>query len=96
MHVVSTPILLDFARDATDRRRKIEGETRFRDGHHRMNDRVVGVCIAGRIGVTTMKTFLAGVALAIAVASVSQAFALPYCPNGMWKHGHYVCTTYDQ
>jgi hypothetical protein len=52
--------------------------------------------MAGRIGVTTMKTFLAGVAFAIAVAFVSQAFAFPYCPNGMWKHGHYVCTTYDQ
>jgi hypothetical protein len=45
---------------------------------------------------TTMKTFLAGVAFVIAVAFVSQAFALPYCPNGMWKHGHYVCATYDQ
>ncbi len=35
-----------------------------------------------------MKTFLAGVAFAIAVGFTSQASALPYCPHGTW-HGHY-------
>jgi hypothetical protein len=41
-----------------------------------------------------MKTILAGVAFAIAVAFASQAFALP-C--SMSWHGHYyVCTNYDE
>jgi hypothetical protein len=41
-----------------------------------------------------MKTFLAGVAFAIAVAFASQAFALPNCANATW-HGHYyTCATY--
>jgi hypothetical protein len=40
-----------------------------------------------------MKTLLAGIALAIAMAFTSQAFAadIPDCPNGIWKNGHYVC-----
>jgi hypothetical protein len=43
-----------------------------------------------------MKTLVAGVAFAIAVAFATQASALPYCPHGMWQHGHYHCATYDQ
>jgi hypothetical protein len=43
-----------------------------------------------------MKTLLAGIAFAIAVAFTSQAFALPYCPNGT-SHGHYyVCSNFDE
>jgi hypothetical protein len=40
-----------------------------------------------------MRTLLAFIAFAIAMAFTSQAFAtdLPDCPNGAWKHGHYVC-----
>ena len=41
-----------------------------------------------------MKTFLAGVAFAIAVAFTSQAFALPNCPNATWQGHYYVCATY--
>lgn len=40
-----------------------------------------------------MKTLLAGIAFALAMAFTSQAFAtdLPDCPKGAWKQGHYVC-----
>ena len=40
-----------------------------------------------------MKTLLAGIAFAIAMAFTAQAFAtdLPDCSKGAWKHGHYVC-----
>jgi hypothetical protein len=40
-----------------------------------------------------MKTLLVGIAFAIGLLFSSQAFAmdLPDCPNGAWKHGHYVC-----
>ena len=42
-----------------------------------------------------MKTFLAGVAFAIAVAFASQASAIPYCSKT--SHGnYYVCATYDE
>jgi hypothetical protein len=42
-----------------------------------------------------MKTFLAGVVLAIAVTFASQASALPWCTNGTW-HGHYyVCADFE-
>ena len=51
---------------------------------------------SSEIGELTMKTLVAGVAFAIAVAFATQASALPYCPHGMWQHGHYVCATYDQ
>ena len=43
-----------------------------------------------------MKTFLACVALAITVAFASQAFALPYCPNGTWQNGKFVCGPYEK
>jgi len=50
----------------------------------------------GKFGETTMKTLLAGIAFLMAMAFASQAFALPYCPNGTW-HGHYyVCASYDE
>jgi hypothetical protein len=43
-----------------------------------------------------MKTLAVGVAFAIGMVFASQAFALPYCPNGTW-HGHYyVCASYDE
>jgi hypothetical protein len=40
-----------------------------------------------------MKTLLACIAFALAMAFTSQAFAtdLPDCPKGAWKQGHYVC-----
>jgi hypothetical protein len=79
-------------REAAD---DLEEKTRFRDGDHRMNDRFVSYA-CGEIRVTTMKTLLAGIAFAIGMVFASQAFALPYCPHGMWQHGHYVCATYDQ
>jgi hypothetical protein len=43
-----------------------------------------------------MKTLLVGIAFAIGMFFSSQAFALPYCPNSTWQHGHYVCTSYDE
>jgi hypothetical protein len=43
-----------------------------------------------------MKTLLAGIAFAIAVAVASQAFAVPYCPNGSWQNGQFICVSYDQ
>ena len=44
-----------------------------------------------------MKTLLTGIALAIAMVSASQAFALPNCPNGNWEHDwHHICANYDQ
>jgi hypothetical protein len=64
----------------------------FSDGHHRMNDRVVGLCIQGKLGRSAMKTLLVGIAFAIGMVFASQAFALPYCPT----HGHYVCSDFDQ
>jgi peroxiredoxin len=48
------------------------------------------------IGETTMKTVLAGLAFAIALAFASQASALPYCANSTWQHGHYSCANYDE
>jgi hypothetical protein len=42
-----------------------------------------------------MKTLLAGIAFAIALAFTSQAFALPYCQNSA-GHGHYVCANFDE
>jgi hypothetical protein len=42
-----------------------------------------------------MKTLLAGIALAIAMLSASEAFALPYCTGGTFTDGHYVCTSLD-
>ena len=44
------------------------------------------------IGKRTMKTLLAGVAFAIAVAFSSQAFAFPYCTKITWHGDYYVCT----
>ena len=40
-----------------------------------------------------MKTLLACIAFALAMAFTSQAFAtdLPDCPKGAWKQEHYVC-----
>ena len=43
-----------------------------------------------------MKTLLVGIAFAIGMVFASQAFALPYCPHGMWNHGHYNCAHYDK
>ena len=43
-----------------------------------------------------MKTLLLGIIFVIGMAFASQAFALPYCPNGAWQYGHYVCATYDE
>ena len=44
------------------------------------------------IGKRTMKTLLAGVAFAIAVAFSSQASAFPYCTKITWHGNYYVCT----
>ena len=44
------------------------------------------------IGKRTMKTLLAGVAFAIAVAFSSQASAFPYCTKITWHGDYYVCT----
>jgi hypothetical protein len=38
-----------------------------------------------------MKTLLVGIAFAIAMVFTSQAFALPYCPNGTWQNGQFTC-----
>ena len=46
----------------------------------------------GKTGETTMKTLLAGVAFAIAVAFASQASALP-CK---WNGHYYVCQDYPE
>ena len=43
-----------------------------------------------------MKTVLAGIAFAIALAFASQASAHPYCGNSTWQHGHYSCANYDE
>ena len=45
-----------------------------------------------QIGKRTMKTLLAGVAFAIAVAFSSQASAFPYCTKITWHGNYYVCT----
>ena len=50
----------------------------------------------GNMGRPPMKTLLVGIAFAIGVVFASQAFALPYCPNSTWQHGHYVCASYDE
>jgi hypothetical protein len=71
-------------------------KARFSDEHHRRNQGIAPLYGVGKIGETVMKTFLAGVAFAIAVAFTSQAFALPYCPNGTWPHGHYMCANFDE
>ena len=44
------------------------------------------------IGKSKMKTLLAGVAFAIAVAFASQASAFPYCTKITWHGDYYVCT----
>jgi hypothetical protein len=48
------------------------------------------------LGRRLMKTLLAGIAFAIALAFTSQAFALPYCANSNGQHGHYGCASYDE
>ena len=68
-------------------------KTLFRDGHHRMNDRVVGLCMQGKLGRSAMKTLLMGIAFAIGMVFASQAFALP-C-HGTWQNGHYVCADFE-
>jgi hypothetical protein len=75
--------------------RDLDEKTLFRDGHHRMNDRVVGLCVREKLGRSAMKTLLAGTAFAIGIVFASQAFALP-CPKGMWQGGHYVCADFDE
>ena len=43
-----------------------------------------------------MKTLLTGVAFALTIFFTSQAFAMPYCPNGgTLKNGHFVCVDMD-
>jgi hypothetical protein len=71
------------------------GKSRFRDRHHRMNDRAVGICTQQKLGRSAMKTLLVGIAFAIGMVFASQAFALP-CPNGTWQGGHYTCATYEE
>ena len=61
-----------------------------------MNDRVVGLCIQGNLGRPLMKTLLAGITFAIGMVLASQAFAVPYCPNSAWQHGHYVCANFEE
>jgi hypothetical protein len=39
-----------------------------------------------------MRTLLAGIAFAIAVAFASQASAFPYCTEITWHGNYYVCT----
>jgi hypothetical protein len=72
---------------------KFKQKTRFRDGHHRMND--LSEYPRNKSGETIMKILLAGIAFAIGPAFATQAFALP-CPNGTWQGGHYVCTDYNE
>jgi hypothetical protein len=43
-----------------------------------------------------MKTLLVGVAFAMGMVFASQAFALPYCPNGSWQNGQFICVSYEQ
>jgi hypothetical protein len=43
-----------------------------------------------------MKTLLVTVSFAMVMVFAAQALALPYCPNGVWQQGHYVCTSYDE
>jgi hypothetical protein len=45
------------------------------------------------LGRAPTKTLLVGIAFAMAVCFISQAFAseVPDPPNGTWKNGHYVC-----
>jgi hypothetical protein len=51
----------------------------------------------GNSGRRPMKTLLVGIAfVAMGMVFASQAFALPYCPNSTWQHGHYVCASYDE
>jgi hypothetical protein len=71
-------------------------KARLRDENHRPNDELVGLSMQGKLGRLSMKTILAGIAFAIAVAFASQAFALPYCANDNWQHGHYTCTNLDE
>jgi hypothetical protein len=55
-------------------------KTPFRDGHHRMHERVARLCALGL-----------SIAFAIAMVVTSQAFALPYCPNGNWQNDQFIC-----
>jgi hypothetical protein len=75
-------------------------------GNLRKHDSVLGIteCMTvlldyagiGKCGEIIMKTLLVGIAFTIGMTFASQAFALPYCPNGTW-HGHYnVCADYDE
>jgi hypothetical protein len=43
-----------------------------------------------------MKTLLVGIAFAVGMVFASQAFALPYCANGSWQHGYYICADFDE
>jgi len=43
-----------------------------------------------------MRTLLVAIAFAMGMVFASQAFALPYCPNGNWQHGQLVCVTNEQ
>jgi hypothetical protein len=51
---------------------------------------------AKEIWESTMKTLLVGVAFAMGMVFASQAFALPYCPQGTWQNGQFICVSYEQ
>jgi hypothetical protein len=74
----------------------LEEKARIRDGHHRTNDRIVGLCVQGNLGRPVMKILLVGIAFAVGMVFTSQAFALPYCANGSWQHGYYICADFDE
>ena len=42
-----------------------------------------------------MRTLLVAIALAMGMLFASQAFALPYCPNGTWQNGQLICVSYE-
>jgi hypothetical protein len=73
-----------------------EAKARFGDGHHRTNDRIVELSMQGNLGRPAMKTLLVGIAFAVGMVFTSQAFALPYCANGSWQHGYYICADFDE
>jgi hypothetical protein len=50
----------------------------------------------GNLGRPAMKTLLVGIAFAVGMVFTSQAFALPYCANGSWQHGYYICADFDE
>jgi len=84
------------ARCGLSRESLSEAKARFGDGHHRTNDRIVELYMQGNLGRPAMKTLLVGIAFAVGMVFTSQAFALPYCANGSWQHGYYICADFDE